>query len=243
VSRGTVVALPCCVVKTTSLWLVLASLIPGVVLAHGLDANRIEAVLRARDLELVVTPPAEYLRAADANGDLFLVREEVAAHRAWIKDAVTRALTVRDLGGARLEIIGVDVSTPAYGPAGTPQDHVRYTLRGRFDADPTALQLGVSFVTPDHPVTVLAARAVWSDKPGLMKFVGPRQSTFLTVEHPQVVVLRADGAAASAVTSVVQGAPNLALWPAVIALLASAAALLLLPKWASRRTLDGQGNA
>ncbi len=229
-------------VKKRSLWLVLAWLFPGVVHAHGLDANRIEAVLREREIEVVVTPPAEYLRAADANGDLLLVREEVAAHRAWIKDAVTRALTVRDLGGARLEVIGVDVSTPAYGPPGTPQDHVRYTLRGRFDADPVALQLGVSFVTPDHPVTVLAARAAWSDRPGLMKFIGPRQSTFLTAEYPEVVVLRADGAAANAVAAVVQDAPNLALWPAVIALLASAAALLLLPRWVSRRTMDGQGN-
>ena len=229
--------------KLRSLWLALMGLLPGIVSAHGLDANRIEAVLREREVEVVVTPPAEYLRAADANGDLLLVREEVAAHRAWIKDAVTRALSVRDTGGARLEVIGVDVSTPAYGPPGTPQDHVRFTLRGRFDAVPQGLQLGASFVTPDHPVTVLAVRAAWTDQPGLMKFVGPRQSTFLTAEHPQVVVLRTDGAATKVAALVVHDAPNLALWPALIALLASAAALLLLPRWASRRTMDSRGNA
>jgi len=181
----------------TRLLITLASALPvwsvSTSAAHGVDARRVEVVLRGQDLEVVVTPPAEYLRGADTDGDLMLTRREVAESRAWIREVVLEALTVADVDGAPLQIVGADVSTPADGAPEAPRSHVRFTLRGRFDSPPRALRLGVSFVTPSDPVVVVGARASWSGAPGQMQFDGPRESAFLTADAPVVTLLGPPG--------------------------------------------------
>jgi|GEM_PF-6588773 len=183
--------------RLTRLLITLASALPvwsvSTSAAHGVDARRVEVVLRGQDLEVVVTPPAEYLRGADTDGDLMLTRREVAESRAWIREVVLEALTVADVDGAPLQIVGADVSTPADGAPEAPRSHVRFTLRGRFDSPPRALRLGVSFVTPSDPVVVVGARASWSGAPGQMQFDGPRESAFLTADAPVVTLLGPPG--------------------------------------------------
>jgi len=183
--------------RLTRLLITLASALPVLSVstsaAHGVDARRVEVVLRGQDLEVVVTPPAEYLRGADTDGDLMLTRREVAESRAWIREVVLEALTVADVDGAPLQIVGADVSTPADGAPEAPRSHVRFTLRGRFDSPPRALRLGVSFVTPSDPVVVVGARASWSGAPGQMQFDGPRESAFLTADAPVVTLLGPPG--------------------------------------------------
>jgi hypothetical protein len=183
--------------RLTRLLITLASALPvwsvSTSAAHGVDARRVEVVLRGQDLEVVVTPPAEYLRGADTDGDLMLTRREVAESRAWIRQVVLEALTVADVDGAPLQIVGADVSTPADGAPEAPRSHVRFTLRGRFDSPPRALRLGVSFVTPSDPVVVVGARASWSGAPGRMQFDGPRETAFLTADAPVVTFLGPPG--------------------------------------------------
>ena len=128
--------------RALALALVLFALPVG---AHGLDANRVEVVLHEGIAEAVATPPAEFLRGADRNGDGLLDVPEVQAWQAEILATLRDALRLTDQDGHAGTLERDDVSVPI-GDGPGPKEYVRYTVRLRWPQEPRALRVRCGFV-------------------------------------------------------------------------------------------------
>ncbi len=80
--------------------------------AHGLDANRVEVVLHEGIAEAVATPPAEFFRGADRDGDGLLSVREVQARQEEVLGALRGALRITDEDGRAGTLERDDVSVP-----------------------------------------------------------------------------------------------------------------------------------
>jgi hypothetical protein len=161
--------------RALALALVLFALPVG---AHGLDANRVEVVLHEGIAEAVATPPAEFLRGADRNGDGLLDVPEVQARQAEILATLRDALRLTDQDGHAGTLERDDVSVPI-GDGPGPKEYVRYTVRLRWPQEPRALRVRCGFVG-EHPVTVFATRAESRSSPGTLTLQGLGEYATLT---------------------------------------------------------------
>jgi hypothetical protein len=146
--------------------------------AHGLDANRVEVVLHEGIVEAVATPPAEFFRGADRNGDGLLDVPEVQARQAEILATLRDALRITDPDGRAGTRERDDVSVPI-GDGPGPKEYVRYTVRLRWPQEPRALRVRCGFVG-EHPVTVFATRAESRSSPGTLTLQGLGEYATLT---------------------------------------------------------------
>ncbi len=161
--------------RALALALVLFALPAG---AHGLDANRVEVVLHEGIAEAVATPPAEFLRGADRNGDGLLDVPEVQARQAEILTTLRDALRITDQDGRAGTLERDDVSVPI-GDGPGPKEYVRYTVRLRWPQEPRALRVRCGFVG-EHPVAVFATRAESRSSPGSLTLQGLGEYATLT---------------------------------------------------------------
>lgn len=164
-------------------------------LAHGLDANRVNVVLRGARVEVVATPPAEYVSFADADHDGLLTVAEVSASRPAIRDALRTSVRLTDdKGVAPIEVL-FDVSTPAGPDPQVGADHLRLTLHADFAGAPQSVDVSVDFALA-HPVAVNAWRAatpsgqgVAVDAPVGVVVLEPRvQTALLTADGPRATL-------------------------------------------------------
>jgi hypothetical protein len=167
--------------------------------AHGLDANRVEVVRHGRFVEAVATPPAEFLRDADRDGDGRLDVPEVQARQREVLRALRAALEITDEDGRAPEVEREDVSVPI-GDGPGPKDFLRYTVKLRWPQAPRALRVRCGFVG-EHPVTVFATRAEALPGAGSLTLVGVGEYASLARPQDVATLLRdtpADGGAAPA---------------------------------------------
>lgn len=146
--------------------------------AHGLDANRVEVVLHEGIAEAVATPPAEFFRGADRDGDRMLSVPEVQARQEEILATLRAALRITDEAGRDGALERADVSVPI-GDGPGPKEYVRYTVRLRWPQEPRALRVRCGFVG-EHPVTVFATRAESRSSPGTLTLQGLGEYATLT---------------------------------------------------------------
>lgn len=167
--------------------------------AHGLDANRVEVVLHERVVEAVATPPAEFLRGADRDGDGLLSVPELQARQAEALQTLRDALRITDEDGRTGALERDDVSVPI-GDGPGPKEYVRYTVRIRWPQEPRALRVRSGFVG-EHPVTVFATRAESRSTPGTLTLVGLGQYATLTRPQETSALLLAPDASAPSTAS------------------------------------------
>jgi len=168
--------------------------------AHGLDADRVEVVLRGDVVEAVATPRVGFVRDADTNGDGRLSLPEVNARRDEIRRALVDALHITDGDGRAGALERSDVSVP-HGHDG--QDarggtFVRVTVVLRWAMAPRAVRVRCAFVS-DQPVTVYATRAEAST-PGALTLVGDPELVRLASPDATVTLLRRTEAPSPAAT-------------------------------------------
>lgn len=173
--------------------------------AHGQDARTVELFVRDREVELVATPPIEWLEAADDDADGRLSRSEVRAHRDALTATLLEAIVVTDGDEQPLAITGTDVSTPEHAE-GSGASHLRFTVRGAFATPPSSVRVRASFPGDDESLRVVAARVAWSATPGLMELRGTRELARLDSAHPVAELLRV--VPAPPLESSAEAAPN-----------------------------------
>lgn len=164
--------------------------------AHGLDANRVEVVLHEGFAEAVATPPAEFFRGVDRDGDGLLSVPEVQARQEEVLGTLRGALRITDEDGRAGTLERDDVSVPI-GDGPGPKEYVRYTVRMRWPQEPRALQVRCGFVG-EHPVTIFATRADSRASPGTLTLVGAGEYATLTRPQDTTARLLDRGAAATA---------------------------------------------
>lgn len=167
--------------KTDALSFAAAMLLAPPAWAHGLDANRVEVVLHEEVVEAVATPPAEFFRGADQNGDGRLDVPEVRARQAEILRTIREALSITDHSGRAGTLEREDISVPI-GDGPGPRDYLRYTVKLRWTRAPRSLLLRCGFVG-EHPVTVFATRADSRSARGSLTLVG--EGEFSTLASPR----------------------------------------------------------
>lgn len=160
--------------------------------AHGLDANRIEVVLHEGIVEAVATPPAEFFRGADRDGDGLLSVPEVQARQGEVLGALRGALRITDEADRTGTLERDDVSVPI-GDGPGPKEYLRYTVRLRWPQAPRALRVRCGFAG-EHPVTVFATRADARAAPGTLTLVGAGEYATLTRAQDSSPALLGQGA-------------------------------------------------
>lgn len=194
--------------------------------AHGLDANRVEVVLHEGIAEAVATPPAEFLRSADRDGDGLLSVPEVQARQEEVLATLRGALRITDEADRAGTLERDDVSVPI-GDGPGPKEYLRYTVRIRWPHEPRALRLRCGFVG-EHPVTVFATRADARASPGTLTLVGVGEYATLTRLHDTSPTLLAQGASTTSAAGTSTG-DALRTW-AVAALIVGAAGAVILAR-------------
>lgn len=157
-------------------------------LAHGLDANRVQVVLRGDAAEAVATVPVEFLGDIDRDRDGLLTLAELSPRRAEARDRLVAALDLRDDHGRAGEVVRADVSLPRDGAPSLGRDFVRLTVVRRWTTAPRALSLRCAFVD-EHPVAVFASRAVASG-PGRLSLLGRPEARVATSATTRLDLLR-----------------------------------------------------
>jgi len=158
---------------------------------HGLDADRVELVLRGDAVESVATPPVEFVRWADADGDGRLTLDELNPRREAVRDALLAALHVTDEAGREGAVERADVSLP-HGHDGditAARSFLRVTVVRRWSVAPRAVQVRCDFARV-RPVTVYATRAE-AATPGVLTLVGDPELVRLAAADASVTLLRA----------------------------------------------------
>lgn len=214
-----------------------AALVGSTAGAHGLDADRVEVVLRGDVVEAVATPRAGFVRDADADGDGRLSLPEVNARRDEIRRALVDALRITDDEGHAGALERSDVSVP-HGHDGDDArggSFVRVTVVLRWAAAPRAVSVRCAFVG-ESPVTVYATRAE-AATPGALTLVGDPELVRLTSPDATVTLLRRAEAPspAAAPSAPASGPPAPAVPPAAWVALATALGAALVA--ARRRSL------
>jgi hypothetical protein len=158
---------------------------------HGLDADRVELVLRADVAESVATPPVDFVRWADTDGDGRLTRAELDLRRAAVRDALIASLEIVDEAGRAGVVERADVSLPHGhdGDSAPGRTFLRVTVVRRWPAAPRALQVRCAFAR-GRPVTVYATRAE-AATPGVLTLVGDPELARLASAAAAVTLLRA----------------------------------------------------
>jgi hypothetical protein len=161
----------------------------GTARAHGIDANQIQVVLHEQTVEVLATPPSEFVALADANRDGLLNVDEVRARRDEILRTLVAALTVRDGDGVAGTLDRSDVSVPRGDDEGARgSDFLRLTVVLRWPTPPRAVRLRCGFVS-QHPITVYATRADGRAARGMLTLVGDPEYQSLTTPQSEVTVL------------------------------------------------------
>lgn len=155
--------------------------------AHGLDANRVQVVLHEEVVEAVATPPAEFVRWADRDGDGRLRVDEVVARQGEVLRALSAALAVTDDAGRAGEVERADVSVPR-GDETVGADYLRLTLRLRWPRPPRAVRVRCGFVG-EHPVAVFATRAESRSTPGTLTLLGTGEYALLARSDAEATLL------------------------------------------------------
>lgn len=163
--------------------------------AHGLDANRVEVVVHEDVVEAVATPPAEFFRGVDRDGDRLLSVPEVRARQEEVLATLRAALRITDEGDHTGTLERDDVSVPI-GDGPGPKEYLRYTVRLRWPQAPRALRVRCGFVG-EHPVTVFATRAESRSSPGTLTLQGLGEYASLTRAGDTTAPLLAQGSAAA----------------------------------------------
>lgn len=157
--------------------------------AHGIDANQIQVVLHEQTVEVLATPPSEFVAVADANHDGLLNVVEVRARRDEILRTLVAALSVRDGEGVAGTLDRSDVSVPRGDDEGARgSDFLRLTVVLRWPTPPRAVRLRCGFVS-QHPITVYATRADGRATPGMLTLVGDPEYQSLATPQSEVTVL------------------------------------------------------
>ena len=194
--------------------------------AHGLDANRVEVVLHEGIVEAVATPPAEFFRDADRDGDGLLSVPEVQARQEQVLGALRGALRITDEADRAGALERDDVSVPI-GDGPGPKEYLRYTVRLRWPQAPRALRVRCAFAG-EHPVTVFATRADSRAAPGTLTLVGTGEYATLTRLHDTSPALLGQGAT-ERTSGETSGGDALRTW-AVAALIVGAAGAAILAR-------------
>lgn len=194
--------------------------------AHGLDANRVEVVLHEGIVEAVATPPAEFFRGADRDGDGLLSVPEVQARQEEVLGALRGALRITDEADRAGTLDRDDVSVPI-GDGPGPKEYLRYTVRLRWPQAPRALRVRCGFAG-EHPVTVFATRADSRATPGTLTLVGVGEYATLTRLQDTSPTLLGQGAAATSAAGTSNG-DALRTW-AMAALIVGAAGAVILAR-------------
>jgi len=206
--------------------------------AHGLDADRVEVVLRGDVVEAVATPRVGFVRDADTDGDGRLSLPEVNARRDEIRRALVDALRIADDDGRAGTLERSDVSIP-HGHDGDEArggSFVRVTVVLRWAVAPRAVRVRCAFVG-DQPVTVYATRAE-AATPGALTLVGDPELVRLASPDATVTLLRrAEAPSPAAAPSAPAPGPSVPAAPGAVAWVALAAALGAARLAARRRTL------
>lgn len=168
---------------------------------HGLDADRVELVLRGDAVESVATPPVAFVRWADADGDGRLTLDELNPRREAVRDALVAALHVTDEAGREGAVERADVSLPHGhdGDVTAGRSFLRVTVVRRWRAAPRAVQVRCDFARV-RPVTVYATRAE-AATPGVLTLVGDPELVRLAAADASVTLLRAAPPAPAPVAS------------------------------------------
>jgi hypothetical protein len=217
-----------------------AALVGSTAGAHGLDADRVEVVLRGDVVEAVATPRAGFVRDADADadGDGRLSLPEVNARRDEIRRALVDALRITDGDGRAGSLERSDVSVP-HGHDGDDArggTFLRVTVVLRWAAAPRAVRVRCAFVG-ERPVTVYATRAE-AATPGVLTLVGDPELVQLASPDATVTLLRrADVPSPTTAPPAPASRPPAPAAPGAVAWVALAAALGAALLAARRRTL------
>jgi hypothetical protein len=124
-----------------------------------MDKNRVELRLSGHTAYLVVTPAVGLYGEFDADKNGLLKNEEVQGAREAILSRFEHDFEVKSAGDAQAETILRDVSTPP-APDGTAPDgaeHLRFTLRYRFEREPAGIWIRWHRAT-EQPLSVIAHR-------------------------------------------------------------------------------------
>lgn len=191
---------------------------------HGLDADRVELVLRGDAVEAVATPSVEVVRWADADGDGRLTRDELDPRREAVREALVAALHVTDEAGREGAVERADVSLPHGhdGDVAAGRSFLRVTVVRRWSAPPRAVQVRCDFARA-RPVTVYATRAE-ATTPGVLTLVGAPELVRLDAPDASATLLRAalPAPAPVAPTAPSPTAPSSAPWPGLAVTLGAA---------------------
>lgn len=187
--------------RTHAAWITAAALTARLTAsqAHGLDAGHVQIVLHDRVAEIVATPSVSLVAWADVDHDGRLTLDEVNARRDAIRRALVDGIDVTDGDGARAEVERSDVSLPRAddgSPAG--RDFLRLTVVLRWPQAPSSLRVRCALVT-DHPVTVMATRAV-AATPGVLTLDGEPSFALLSRADETATLFAAPAAAVTAPT-------------------------------------------
>jgi hypothetical protein len=234
-ARGTRCALRPVVIVRLALTLALVlALLPSPARAHGADANQIQIVLRGQRAEVLATPPVSAIAFADADGDGRLTRDELAAERPAVLQALLDSVWLADERARPGDLVRADVSVPAEpDPSGLAgHEFVRLSWVLAWSAPPSALSLEAGFVG-EHPVGVVAQRAEAGARPGVLVLVGAPDARVIDGASGMITLLdeivasapRSLAARPSAPRAVAAPAPSSSLVQLVVVALAALGAL------------------
>jgi hypothetical protein len=170
--------------------LALCSFVPGSARAHGQDAHIASVRISGDTVYIDATPSSAAVANFDDDRNGLMRSEEVKAHREELLSFFDSAFRVFDEHGQRGQRIFADVSTPHVHDGTKPEgaEHLRFTFRYRFAAEPRKLRVQW-FEAARDPLTVRAVRSLASKLLHEQRPVGVEESVTLTELQPAAFLL------------------------------------------------------
>lgn len=155
---------------------------PGAVHAHGQGVGRAVLRLAGDTAYLTATPDARSFPHCNQDGDSALSSEEVQACRQQLLADFAGVLAITNTQGQVGQVVFEDVGVPHAHEGDHAPEHVRFTLRYRWESPPESLTVRYSHGRV-RPLTLVATKMTEDPVLARQRAVSPTLKTVLTERH------------------------------------------------------------